>query len=469
VPSSLPKNEAVQMSKTILIYPSQLYAPNWGEHNIIKAHMINLYSFLKKNKINVSLIDLENEIGRPKSEEEVRRFMWKFHKMISGFDFDFIGISCWSSINYLSSVMVADICKSVNKKCIISVGGYHPTAQPFDFTYKDSPFDFIIRGEGEISLKNICDNIEKREDYPKIIDGKHLNMQQDIFLNWEGYSENKPMKEVPIYLSRGCPFSCSFCMEASKDHSRWRSFPVAAAIQNIREIVNIFDPRQISFTDACFGYNRLWRKEFLGNLKKEKIDKKFWMETRVDALDKSDIDIISGLRFEIQLGIESGSEEMLRIMNKSNNPKKYLKRCKEIISYLNIKEVPYKILLLFNHPGETDETYKDTLRFLDSLIRDQKVISGILGAQTFSFFPGSKVSLYLKEYYQRFGTIIHHKEWWKQKSDHYILSTSIVPGEELMNMYSNLNYFQQDIARLNQQMFEKMTGNLKSFWLSGEA
>ena len=134
----------MKTSNLLLIYPSRLYAPHWGEISAIKAHMIDLFSFLKYKKIGVEVLDLENEIGRPKTEEQVKEFEEKTTKLISQFDFDIAAISCWSSLNYLSSIMVARICKNVNSKSTVVVGGYHPSALPADFMYPRSPFDFIV-------------------------------------------------------------------------------------------------------------------------------------------------------------------------------------------------------------------------------------------------------------------------------------------------------------------------------------
>ena len=181
--------------------------------------MIDLFSFLKYKKIGVEVLDLENEIGRPKTEEQVKEFEEKTTKLISQFDFDIAAISCWSSLNYLSSIMVARICKNVNSKSTVVVGGYHPSALPADFMYPRSPFDFIVAGEGEIALLKICEGREKKDNKPKFIQGEPLDLKEDFVLDWQNYKYSEAYQHNYIYLSRGCPFSCTFCMEPAKRSS----------------------------------------------------------------------------------------------------------------------------------------------------------------------------------------------------------------------------------------------------------
>jgi len=149
-------------------------------------------------------------------------------------------------------------------------------------------------------------------------------------------------------------------------------------------------------------------------------------------LDKEDVDLMSKLNFYIQFDLESGSEEMLCIIRKANRPKLYLKKCEEMINYLNKKEVPYKALLMFNHPGETPVTYNRSIAFFGSLIKKQDKISGMLSAQDYAFFPGSRIHGQYDYYQKRFGTVVRHQEWWKERGDQHKLTCSIIPSRGIV-------------------------------------
>jgi radical SAM superfamily enzyme YgiQ (UPF0313 family) len=418
--------------------------------------MLSLFSFLRHNKINVEVLDLENEIERPKNENGVKEFLEKALELISRFDFDIVAISCWSSLNYLSSISVADICKVVNQRSIVVVGGYHPSALPHDFMYERSPFDFIVTGEGETALLEISKNGKKKEVAPRIILGDPLSLKKQFATDRKHYKYTNLFPVECIYLSRGCLYNCAFCMERSKGYKTWRSYSVPGAIEKIREAINILKLREIEIGDACFGFNKIWRRRFLYGLIKHKINITFWVQTRIDLLDKEDIDLLSKLNFNIEFGLESGSEEMLRIMRKTNRPKAYLKKCEDVITYLNKKEVSYRIYLIFNHPGETLATWNRSIGFFRSIIKKQNKISGTLGGQNYAFFPGSQIHRYYNYYKEKFGTVVRHKEWWKERGDHWKLARSIIPSRELLKQHGTTVHWQKAILDLNNQCLEKM-------------
>lgn len=452
------------MSNVLLIYPSQLYAPFWGERTNVKPHMLSLFSFLRHNKINVEVFDLENEIGRPKNEDEVKIFLERASEIISRFNFNIVAISCWSSLNYLSSISVADICKGINHRSTIVVGGYHPSALPGDFIYERSPFDFIVTGEGEVALVKICKNEERKDAGTKIIHGTPLLLDKEFATDWKHYKYTRLSSADNIYLSRGCLYSCAFCMEGCKGHKTWRSYSVVRAIEKIKEIIEVLKPKMIAICDACFGFNKTWRRKFLYELVKHKIDTNLWAETRIDLLDKEDIDLLSKLNFSITFGLESGSEEMLCIMRKTNKPKAYLKKCEDVISYLNKKQVPYNILLIFNHPGETLATYDRSVGFFSSMISRQNRTSGFLIAQDYAFFPGSQIHRSYDYYQKRFGTVVVFKEWWNERDNHYRRARTIIPSRELFKQPGGRVDWLKTVNDLNRQSFEKMSVKARSFW-----
>lgn len=452
------------MSKILLIYPPPLYAPFWGPPKSDKAHLFEMYSFLRHHRIDTDVIDLELIMGKPKSAEDIRKLQRKAKKLLADRYFDVAAISCWSSLNYLGSLMVARICKDVNSNCLTVVGGYHPSAVPADFIFENSPFDFIVRGEGEAALLDICMGRIKRQDESVIIQGLPLNLNNPVPACWKEYEYFKTGRHKSIYLSRGCSFSCAFCMERSKSLRKWRSYSVNEALGRIDRLLDSRNPRHISIVDACFGFRKKWRKEFLSGLVRRKTDKMFWAESRIDVIDREDVDLISKLNFTIQLGVETFSRKMLAIMRKTRKPDEYLKKCKGIITYMNAKEVPYKLFLIFNHPGETPETYRKSIGYLRNLLSGQSKISGIIGAQSYAFFPGSHTHLHLKQYEEKYGTIVKHREWWKEHGDHHELATDVVSSREMADKKSRQDYWKKDIYDLNDLCNKKMPHVTMAFW-----
>ena len=85
-------------------------------------------------------------------------------------EFNNIGINCYTSYQYLQSDLIAYILKEEFPKINIIVGGYHPTAVPDDFSYRNSPYDYVIRGEAELILLDLfkLNNGKNSEAFAKV-------------------------------------------------------------------------------------------------------------------------------------------------------------------------------------------------------------------------------------------------------------------------------------------------------------
>ena len=399
----------------------------------INPQLITLYSFLKKHNIKADVLDLEVELGIPRSEEEVHSFGKKARELLSSYDFDIVGISCFSSFHYLASIRAAKICKELNPNCLIVVGGYHPTARPDDFIFPDQNlFDYVVKGEGEIALLNICKGNKSKNRKTEIVGGEPLDLNGNMHIDWQGYKYTKPDLPIDLFLNRGCPYRCAFCSESLKNDLGYkcRIISVENAVKEIKRVIKTIKPNRIRLQEACFGFNKKWLRDFLNALIKEKIDKWFWAETRVDIMDKADIDLFSKLNFQIDFGIESCSKKMLLAMKKTNDPSRYLEKVEAIIDYANKKKFRHAIYIMFNHPGETEETMKETLDFLKKLLLKRNKIYSEVKAQNYFFVPGCDIDLNTKYYNDNFGTVIKYRNWWLRNRLQRTSAADIIPSKE---------------------------------------
>jgi radical SAM superfamily enzyme YgiQ (UPF0313 family) len=419
--------------KILLLFPSIFYFPQDIERVEIKSSLLYIYSFLKPH-FEVQIVDLETEIGRPNSRATIRRFKEKAKVFLSQIDFDTVGISCWTSLSYQAALSVGSILKEINPQATLIVGGYHPSAVPEDFMFSDSPFDFVVIGEGEEAFLKICSGEIKKQDKTTKVFGGSANLEELPFLDLSQITNKKnEMGRYPypfyVYLSRDCPFSCNFCMEAAKRNRGWREMSPDKAIDQIQRIVDELKPYSLALADACFGINPKWRKEFLGKFKEKNYD--FWVsiETHPNLLDNEDADLLSGLKVEVQFGLESGSPKMLEIMHKVNNPVKYLEYFKELSLNLSRKKVLHRANLIFNHPGETHQTVMETIDFMKKMMESgNSYLFWAIG--DYSHFPGSQIDSNLDYYENTFGTQIAHPQWWKLEEDQWETCRKVLPSRD---------------------------------------
>lgn len=431
-------------SATILIaYPSSLYAAGWGMRQELKTSQLLLASYLAQY-FPVKFADFEISIGGPNSASQVKRFERKVRQYLSEQDFDILAISCWASLSYTATLRVARICRDLYPDRLIVVGGYHPTALPDDFILPDSPIDYIICGEGENALREIADDYPKtgKPDSPKIVHAPVFQSEQFVGCNWnlvEEYTKTyfpDGLLNIFLYLSRGCPFGCSFCMEPLKDRS-WRAYSPEKAVEEMVIGAERFHSLGVALCDACFGKSAAWRKEFLKIMVEAK--PKFWMifETRPEYLDEEDIGYLAQLNTEIQFGLESASPDMLMLMHKTRQPEKFVNKFAEISDILSDHEILHRANLILNHPGETKKTLGETFAFIDIMLaRDNSYL--MWAASGYMHFPGCELYNEMDFFKREYGSKFNGGEWWKKEEDQHANSIDNEPSSDLSGRDVNL-------------------------------
>ena len=120
-----------------------------------------------------------------------------------------------------------------------------------------------------------------------------------------------------IMTTRGCPFSCSFCIESvyqdmwgKKGSLRRRS--VDAVIEELVEAKRKYRPTSVMFYDDVFTTHPRWLREFAARYKTE-VGLPFWCYTYPTTTRKEDLDLLRDAGcVSMTMGVQSGSEEILR-------------------------------------------------------------------------------------------------------------------------------------------------------------
>ncbi|MCG8637867.1 MAG: cobalamin-dependent protein [Desulfobacterales bacterium] len=403
----------MKKQKLLLLYPGDFYSMQWGRFLALKPHMVYMHSFLKPH-FDVTVVDLENEFSRPANEISLSRFKQNALKRILAVEADVLAISCWSSMNYPASLFFAAAYKEKRPDTAIVVGGYHPTFVPEDFIYRSSPFDHVVRGE----IHNIFQALGMPCPEPS-----HTYEIEPDFLGYPYYDNQST---AGLFLGSGCPFQCRYCMEYKR---KWSSLPVETAISRILKVNRDLPLKYITIFDACFGLDRTCKRDFLKELAKHDLDIYFWLETRVDLVDETDIRLLSNLKVKMDLGIDSLSETMLGIMGKSRNPGGYLDDFLRVSRAFSKEKIFHDSYIILDHPGESRETWEEFKSFCRNRVKPD-LSGGYLRIkyQRFSYYPGNHIYNHYKEYEEKYGFKALHPQWWKEDGDHYQLSREVVPS-----------------------------------------
>jgi radical SAM superfamily enzyme YgiQ (UPF0313 family) len=420
----------------LLCYPSSFHCSIGIDDVDVKMSLLVLGSHLGRD-YPVTYMDFEVAVGRPDSPSQIRRFERRVRDYFVEHPFDILGLSCWTSMSYQATLLVARLFRELYPDRLIVVGGYHPTARPREFLTADRLFDYVVAGEAEQAFRQIAESFGTagRPAETVIVDGTKAAVQEFVPYDWnlvdpfvrEYFPEGLP--KLYVLLSRGCPFECSFCMESLKER-RWRALPPRQALDLLHEAVDRYRPRIVGIADACFGLNPGWRKEFLRLLADSRPSYQVIFETRTESIDAEDVALLAGLDVEVQFGIESGSPEVLSLMRKTRRPEQYLERFRRTSRLLTKHRVLHRANMIFNHPGETEKTLRETFDLIDRML-DVPDSYLMWICRPYMHYPGCELDNNRAHYEQRYGARFYSPEWWKEEGDQYLASLNSVPSADL--------------------------------------
>jgi radical SAM superfamily enzyme YgiQ (UPF0313 family) len=216
--------------------------------------------------------------------------------------------------------MLDFIKRAHDKDCIIAVGGADPTSQPE--LYKEA--DYLILGEGEITIPMFLDGLKKGAKKGTYVSDEKADMQTAVVPRYD-LIRFKDYIMIGIQFIRGCPFGCEFCdiIELFGRTPRFKSIE-----QILKELQSLYDlgyRGHIDFVDDNFIGNKKKVKELLYALKDWSIKHKypfyFTTEASVNLADDDELlQLMKDADFRyVFLGIETPENETLALNHKNQN------------------------------------------------------------------------------------------------------------------------------------------------------
>jgi radical SAM superfamily enzyme YgiQ (UPF0313 family) len=448
-------------STLLLIAPPVLYAATWWSARVAsKPHLHSLAGFVRDIS-DVRILELDLQV--PPSGEVGSLLAAIDEPLATALDaITLVGLSCWTSLHYLGAVAVARKIRALHPELPIVVGGHHATAVPTDFADDEHLFDFVVRGDGEHVLRSLCAN-PRRPPTTEIIQGMPYELIDPACIDWASYPWHDAEKRVLwLALSRGCPFKCAYCAEPQRG-TAWNHYAVEDALGILESLVRSHQPRVICFADPLFGANRKWTDALLDGILARGFSNMFWCETRADLVTPDLLDKFRACRFKVDFGLDTGSETMARRMVKSPNPSAYLRKARQTIAHANSIELFHDTYIVFNFPGETPETARETQDFVESIGDANGRSSGWVSSQSFFILPGTETYSRMGEYRRSFGTEIRHPTWWRETGDHNALATDVLPSDAFRFREHELQDFEQWQDTLNARRLQCQSSEVASF------
>lgn len=357
-----------------------------------------------------------------------------------GGGYDVVGISVYSSYDWLFCEELARRARALLPHAVIVAGGYHASARPTEIVYDGSPFDVCVVGEGEIPLTRVVESVAGGAPIRGEILGSEPIEDLDALpeTDWTTLDRYRGVarsiaSQAQLYLSRGCPFDCAFCMERSKRDVRWRAFSVERAVEEVMRLHAWLDLRgwTLYVADALFGMKTSWRRAFLAELARRDVPlDKIWLLIRVDLVEDEDLSLFRDANCGLGFGLESGDPVQLAIIRKAGRLDGYLERMKEIAAWARARDVPWGANVIVGHPGETRESMRASAAYLRELFLAPASTTGFLSMDPYRLYPGSPIDQERSAWQERHGTRFHRPSWWLE-GDPAFLSEWVDPSRDL--------------------------------------
>jgi anaerobic magnesium-protoporphyrin IX monomethyl ester cyclase len=325
----------------------------------------------------------------------------------------------------------AQLFKEVNPHGTVIAGGMHATVALDEMTEVPA-FDHICRGAGE---ENIVDLVKDPGAFPRVVLGRgaksmadwpmidrtlwpqpHRRLRKRFPWPLEPECGWGPGPVVTLLTSRVCPWRCVFCNESSYIPNMGRK-PVDAVIDELNYLDETYGPiGSLVIHDSMFFQQPKWLREWI-----EKYPRKanrvwpYWAAARSDTVREWP-DLFEALIREtgwnlISIGFESGSDRVLRILNKECTAEDnyfaidLLNRIGDEMETEGREAPRFWTNIMLGIPGETPADAFETMRMVKSMRRSLASIS------FYAPYPGSALgyqliaegkSLMTKENYHRF-------------------------------------------------------------------
>ena len=255
---------------------------------------------------------------------------------------DLVAFSCYIWNMEKTLKIVSDI-KKITSDTLIVLGGPEASFGVFETMRENPGVDFIVKGEGEKVFRRLIQALASRALYTPLNSeaGQFAEIDNLIFRDGDDivsgpYSKacvtldslpspfeaglvdlRKPL--VYYETSRGCPFSCAFCL--SSVEGRVRSYSMDRIMKDLLLLLRRRVP-QIKLVDRTFNYDAKRAGLIWKFILKHNQGSHFHFEIAADLLTGDNLSLLKQVpdnTFRFEIGVQSASEDALEQVDRKCN------------------------------------------------------------------------------------------------------------------------------------------------------
>lgn len=360
------------------------------------------------------------------------------------------------------------IFKEKNCDFPLVIGGQMVTPTP-EFAAQITQADLAVVGEGELILYGLVQALRSGHDAKSVKgliineDGKTVNTGPGEFIRdmkdlpqvrYELFPSRKWLhvgkyyvwhpqphwryadKVADVHGGRGCPFTCNFCYH----HSMPRYRPIPDMIADAKWLIEKYNINMLNFEDDLVIASPARARELIEGIKTLPKKIEFTLTCRFDILERFDDDLLremkkAGLR-NMGLGVESGSQKILDVINKKITVAQIRKGFQRLKKFGIFPTGCIQI-------GQLGETNEDVQRSMDLMLETLKENKYINWSFTITTpFPGTELYKIALEK----GLLKDHKDFYEKykntgnrKLNTITANLSQMSDQEIRDWQSKLN------------------------------
>ena len=254
---------------------------------------------------------------------------------ITEHDIDILGFACYIW-NIEMTLHVVDMVKAVRPDIKIVLGGPEVSFTADELLERNPNIDYIVQGEGEEAFHALVTALQLGNDgLDPVIPGVRGRRDGSILGSAEAV-EVRDLSTIPfpyteedmddlehkiIYYesSRGCPFSCQYCLSGNKNTVRF--FPQERTLKELQWFID-HGVKQVKFVDRTFNCAPHHHRPLMEFMRDSDTDMNFHLEMEPELMTDWETNILCETppgRIQIEVGVQSTHKKPLDAINRYND------------------------------------------------------------------------------------------------------------------------------------------------------
>ena len=254
---------------------------------------------------------------------------------ITEHDIDVLGFACYIW-NIEMTLHVVDMVKAVRPDIKIVLGGPEVSFTADELLERCPNIDYIVQGEGEEAFHALITALQLGNDgLDPVIPGVRGRRDGSILGSLEAV-EVSDLSSIPfpytkedmedlehkiIYYesSRGCPFSCQYCLSGNKNTVRF--FPQKRTLEELQWFID-HGVKQVKFVDRTFNCAPHHHRPLMEFMRDSDTDMNFHLEMEPELMTEWETNILCETppgRIQIEVGVQSTHKKTLDAINRYND------------------------------------------------------------------------------------------------------------------------------------------------------